>query len=171
MSCLLTQGFNLDCRDQGGVKKIYLASAKAVESMTEEAGEITAISMETNGAFYEYELIAETAGWSEDITVSEENNTHMYEQEISFFIPKKNAQKRNEILLMAKANVVAIVVENDGATFLLGRERGLTLGGSAQSGTSYEDRSGYELTLTGTQTEPAPEVDPDIIEALLTPAV
>ena len=169
---LLTQGFALDYREQGGVKEIYLASFDAIESLTEDADDkISEIDLSTGNAFYKYELIAETAGWSEDISVSEENHTHMYEQELSFYIPKKNAQKRNEILLMARSNVAVVVVENDGSVFLLGADRGLTVGGSAQSGTSYEDRNGYELTLSGTQALPAPEVDEVVLDTIEDEAV
>lgn len=168
---ILTQGFTIDVREQGGVKAIYLATVDQISDYTEGVdGEISAITV-AEGAFYKYELISETAQWSETYSVSEENHTHMYEQELSFFIPTKNAQKRNEILLMARNNIVVIVEENDGSAYVLGQGRGLILGGSSNSGASYEDRNGYELTLSGTQKAPAPNVDPTIIEGLLTPVV
>lgn len=167
MACILTQGFTLDCREQGGLSKLYLASYSSISGSTEATGEVTAIDLAVGENFYEYELIQETAGWTETITVSEENHSHMFEQELTFFIPNKSASKRNEILLLARANVVAIVEENDGTLFFLGKDRGLILGGDGVSGTSYEDRNGYELSLSGTQREPAPTVAPTIIAGLL----
>lgn len=165
MACELTTGFTLDCRDSvGGIKSIRVAALGDFTVDTEASGEITGITA-TNG-FYEYELRKQTSNFTESITSSDENGTLFYEQELSVMLSKMEAAKRNELLLVAK-NLIAVIVEDqNGKYWMLGQNNGLTLGGSANTGTAMGDRNGYELTFTGQEEDPAKEVDSGIIAGI-----
>ena len=170
MSCALTQGFNLDCRDSiGGLKEIYLIEHGNLGDITEASGVVTAISKLAGKRFYKYSLIRETSSFDEVITVNDQHGTAYYTQTNTIVLNKRQASVRNEIMLIAKNNVATVAVDNNGKAWLFGRENGLVPGGNTGSGTAWSDRNGATLTFTGNERELAPEVSAEVLSALGTP--
>lgn len=170
MSCNaeITRGFTLDCRDSiGGIRSIMVAELSAVEDYTVSDGEVTAITLADGKNFHKYELRKQTGDFTETIENNDETGTLYFEQELNFQLTRMEAAKRNEIFLVAKADVVVIVEDRNGKYWLLGAINGLILSGNSTSGTAMGDLNGYELTFTGQEEEPALEVDSDIISDLL----
>ena len=63
MSCALTSGFTLPCRDGvGGVKTIYITELANFASATIASGVVTALTLDTGKKFWTYELTEETRG-------------------------------------------------------------------------------------------------------------
>lgn len=170
MACLLTRGFEKDCRDSvGGIKTVYIANWSQIDDTTEVDGEVTAITLAAGAYFHEYQLRRQTSSFTENYEGSEENGTLFHEQEVNVILTRLEAAKRNEMYLMGKGDVVIIAQDNNNNYLLFGLENGLTLGGSASSGTSFGDLSGYELTFSGQEKEPARFVSGSIIDGLLEP--
>ena len=169
MACALTQGYTLDCKDSlGGLKSVLFIESENVSVDTESAGVITDIQLAVGKYFYKYELVKETSMFMETVTASVQNGTIFYAQELTIVLNKLQANTRNEILLLAKNNLVAIVEDKNGKYWYLGRDGGLDItGGTAGSGTAAGDRSGYELTFSGQEKELAPEVLDSIIGGLI----
>lgn len=172
MACSnLTAGFTLDCNDSnGGIDKIFIANGP-VESITEAAGVITAITVGGSalvpGDFFEFEVPRQTSSFTETINVSQENGTVFYDQALTMVFNKMEAAKRDQILLMAQAtNMVVVFKDNNGKFFSVGVEKGAYMtAGSAVSGTTYSDRSGYEITISGAEPSPSYEVSGSFVEA------
>lgn len=176
MACALTQGYNLDCREGiGGIKEVYIIELANVSSMTEVSGVVTAITKVTGKRFWKYSLVRETSNTNEDIVGSQENGTLFYTQTVNIILNKRQASVRNEIMLLAKNNLIIIAVDNavPGQTqkaWLFGKTQGLILAtGNAASGTAWGDRNGYTLPFTGNEPELAPEVLSTLIANLETP--
>jgi hypothetical protein len=178
MSCALTQGFNLDCREGiGGVKEVYIIETDNLASVTEVSGVVTAITKAQGKRFYKYNLVRETSNATETITASEQNGTLFYAQQVQLIINRRQASVRNEIMLLAKNRITIVVVENQvvsgtqqNRAWLYGRVNGLLLNaGSSESGTAWGDRNGYTLPFTGNEVELAPEVQYSLLAALETP--
>lgn len=169
MACALTQGYTLDCKDSlGGLKSVLFIESENVSVATEAAGVVTDISLAVGKYFYKYELVKETSMFMETVTASIQNGTIFYAQELTIVLNKLQANTRNEILLLAKNNLVAIVEDKNGKYWYLGQDGGLDItGGTAGSGTAAGDRSGYELTFSGQEKELAPEVLDSIIGGLI----
>lgn len=169
MACALTQGYTLDCKDSlGGLKSVLFIESENVSVATEAAGVVTDISLAVGKYFYKYELVKETSMFMETVTASIQNGTIFYAQELTIVLNKLQANTRNEILLLAKNNLVAIVEDKNGKYWYLGQNGGLDItGGTAGSGTAAGDRSGYELTFSGQEKELAPEVTSSIIAGLI----
>jgi hypothetical protein len=86
---------------------------------------------------------------------------------MSIVLNKLQANTRNEILLLAKNTLMAVVQDANDKYWLVGRYQGLDItGGTAATGTAQGDRSGYTLTFTGGEKELAPEVNSGIIAGL-----
>jgi hypothetical protein len=170
MSCALTQGYLLDCKDSlGGISEVYFMAEQDITSYTEASGVITALVKGAGKRYYKYELVKATSSFVENINASVENGTIFYQQELTVVLNKLQANTRNEILLLAKNLLSAVVKDNNGKFWILGLDRGLDItAGSSQSGTVEGDRSGYTLTFTGKEVALCPEVNSTVASALTT---
>jgi hypothetical protein len=168
MACALTQGYTLDCRESlGGIKAVWLIAHGNVSSVTEASGVVSVITKAAGKVFYKYELVKNTGALTETITASVENGTVFYAQELSIVLNKLQANTRNEILLLAKNTLMAVVQDANDSYWLLGRVAGLDVtGGTSATGTAQGDRNGYTLTFTGGEKELAPSVASGIIAGL-----
>lgn len=168
MSCALTQGYTFDCKDNiGGLKSVWFIGWNDVASVTESSGTITAITKASGKVFYKYQLVRNTASFTDTIAGSIENGTVVYNQELVVVINKMQVSMRNEILLLAKNNMMAVVEDQNGRYWLAGRYNGLDLlSGTAGTGTAQADRNGYTLTFSGGEKEMAPAVDAAVIATL-----
>jgi hypothetical protein len=172
MACALTQGYTLDCRDSlGGIVEVYFTEAANVTSVTEASGAISAITKTTGKRFWKYELVKDTSMINQTLTASVQNGTVFYAQELQIVLNKLQTNTRNEILLLAQNSLVAVVKDSNGLYWYLGKTRGIDLtAGTAASGTAQGDRSGFQLTFTGSEPAFAPSVASGIIAGLTTTA-
>lgn len=174
MSCALTQGFNLDCRDSvGGVKAVHIIGFDDVTTVTSAAGVITGITKATAKQFWKYSLIKQTAMAEEAIQANEENGTVFIQQSIKFPTNKLQASVRNEITLLAKNRLMMVVVDGNGVGWLYGEVNAMLLntGSKAGTGTKMGDRNGYELDFMGAEPSLAKQVDAATLLTLETPGV
>lgn len=171
MSCSnLTGGFTLDCNDsQGGIEKLFIANGP-VESITETAGVVSAITVGGSALvpadFFTFETPRQTSSLTETATPSQENGTVTYDQALTMIFNKLEAEKRNQLLLMAEStSMVVVAKDNNGKYWSIGLERGAYMtSGTATSGVAYADRNGYEVVVSGMEKYPIYEVDSAIVE-------
>jgi ligand-binding sensor domain-containing protein len=170
MACALTSGYTFDCKDNiGGLKSVWFIGYNDVASVTEASGVITAITKEAGKVFYKYQLVRNTASFTENIAGSIENGTVVFNQELLIVINKMQTSMRNEMLLLAKNNMMAVVEDQNGRYWLAGRFNGLDLlTGSVSTGLAQADRNGYSFTFSGGEKESAPEVQSAVISTLTT---
>jgi len=176
MACSnLTAGLILDCHEGvGGIEVVYIANGP-VESFEENEGVVTSIVVDGDALvpadFFKFEIPRQTASFTEAMNISIENGTLFYNQDLTLIFNKMEAEKRNQILLMAKSNSMIVVFkDNRGVFFSVGLKNGAFMSaGTATSGTAFGDRSGYEITLSGIEISPAFEVDATIVEAVAVP--
>ena len=172
MACsALTAGFLDLCNDgTGGVEKIFIANGP-VESITATAGNITAITVGgtplTPSDFFEFEVPRQTSSLTETTTVSQENGTLYFDQQLTMVFNRMSAEKRNQLLLMSQATTMVVVAKDgNGSFWSIGVEKGAFLiSASATSGTAYADRNGYEIVLGGLEPSPIYTVTSSIVEA------
>jgi hypothetical protein len=172
MSCsALTAGFLDLCNDStGGIEKIFIANGP-VESITESAGNITAITVGgsalTPSDFFVFSTPRQTSSLTETTTVSQENGTLFFDQQITCVFNRMEASKRDQLLLLAQATTMVVVAKDgNGNYWSIGAERGaFMVSGSATSGVSYGDRNGYEIVLGGLEANPMYTVTSTIVES------
>lgn len=171
MPCALTQGYNLDCRDSlGGAKSVYLTEFANVSGITASAGVVSAITKTTGKRFWKYNQERGNLEASEDIETNIQNGVVVYKPTITMVLGKMQATIRNEIILLAMNDVVAVVEDRNGKFWYYGRQNGLALStGKAGTGKAGTDLNGYTLTLTGEEPALALEVSSAIVSGLETP--
>ena len=156
MSCSLTTGYALGCRDSvGGIKTVFVQAFNPTGSVnTNGSGTVTGFTGFSSG-FYEYDLTKATSSMTETLNASTENGTLFYTPEVTFTINKLQVAVRNELRLLARNRLIVIVQDNNSRYWLLGADNGLeSTAGTAGTGTAFGDRSGYEMTLSGMETNP-----------------
>lgn len=169
-NCALTSDYLFSCDvGAGGVIDMWLMEAGSVVSLTESSGTLTAITKAAGKIFRHYQLVVETASWQEDITGNIQNGTVYYDQKGVLVINKQQVTFRNEILLLAVNNLVAIVQDQNFTYRYFGRVNGLrVLSGTAGTGTALGDRNGYTLNFSGKEPQLAPFVSAAAILTLQT---
>jgi hypothetical protein len=159
MSCALTQGFTLDCKDSlGGIKSVRFATLADWEAQTPVYGASGIVTVTPLGnAFWKYEQLKETSSLTENINSAPSAGTVYYTPEVVVVLSKLEAAKRNEIKLLAQNRLVAIVETNDETPtyWVVGCTTGLEVSaGSSASGTAYADLQGYSITFSGMEAAP-----------------
>lgn len=170
MPCVLTQGFNLDCRFSfGGVKEIFVIEFENVSAITEVAGVITVITKVATKTFKKYNLIAHTAEADEAFAGNREMGTLSNKQTIKFPINKLTTAVRNELMLLAQNRLIFVYVDENGTGWMYGREYGLMLDTAAlKTGKVLADRNGYELSFSGDEKNLSYEVNATALGTLTT---
>lgn len=150
MACTQTlTGITRDCLgNNGGIRKVWLANYDNVASLTVASGAITAISMSNSEKFKLYEFARNTSSLTSNYAVNAENGTSYVESDLLMVFNRMDTSKRLEIVALAQGNLVAIVEDNNGNKWYLGKDFPVTINaGDGQTGTARADRNGYTITL------------------------
>jgi hypothetical protein len=170
MACALTQGYSLDCKDSaGGITEVYFIEKGNVSAIVSASGVVTGLTKAAGKRFWKYELPKETGSFTHNPTVSTENGTLFFEQNLTIVVNKLSASINTELKLLAQNILVAVVKDNNNKFWMLGKERGLDMSGSTSgSGTAFGDRSGYSLVFVGKEPDQLYEVNSTVAAALET---
>lgn len=149
MSCNLTAGITLGCRDNvGGLKTMWITDFCNISNITQSTGDtITQIS--GTGTFYCFELIRTSSQHTETVNASLEAGTVFYQGEVVTYFSKLDQAKRNILKTLAQSQRLAVVVEdNNGTYFYLGQTYGCFISaGSSVTGKALGDANGYNITF------------------------
>jgi hypothetical protein len=168
MSCILTTGFTLDCKDQSaGVKAIYLVEFGAKDTLTKSSGEVSAHTLTGAKVYFKYELEKETATTVWRQIPSTENGTTYYEADITIRLHKVTTSQRNEIKLLATGRMLAIVRDSDDTYWLYGADYGIQLQPSeTQFGQAFGDFKGHVLNFLHKETDLPMKVQASVVTSL-----
>ena len=154
MACDLTAGRKVPCKDViGGIVRAWFVDFGDLGTVTKVDDEITDLS----GTFtcFQYDLKGNNS-LETGITSSRENGTTFFEETLTLTLPKLSKEDNKELKLMAYGRPHIAVEDRNGNFLLCGLEHGMEVtGGSIATGTAFGDLSGYSLTLTGQELEPA----------------
>lgn len=170
MGCTQTlAGIARDCAaNLGGIRAVYLANFEDVTAVTVTSDVVTGITMASGAKFYAYYFNPNTSNFTTTIQANRENGSLFFETVLSLVFPKQDATKRIEVNALAQAGLMAIVTDNNGNNWLLGKDEPMMLtSGTAETGTARADRNGYALELTDAQVQMPLTVDGTIIAGLL----
>jgi hypothetical protein len=160
MSCNLTSGIQLSCRDNvGGIATAYITDFTNIASITKNTGDtITQIS--GSGEFYEFQLIRTSSQYTETVNASLENGTVFYTQELVTYFAKLSQEKRNILKTLAQSPRLAVViVDNNGDSFYLGETYGMFVSaGTSVSGKALGDANGYNITFQALEQNPMNQI-------------
>lgn len=151
MSCTISAGFGLQCKDGiGGIKKIYLnayslfAGTLTIDATTQE------INACSSGAdVFEFTLPKSTGSFTEEVASSIENGTIFYNQTITASFHKLSAARRKQLELIAKNRLFVIVLDTNDNYWVVGYEDGAEVtAASTMTGVAKGDMNGYTITIS-----------------------
>jgi hypothetical protein len=166
MSCSLTSGFVLDCKDSvGGVKAIHLINFAAT-GFTVSGGEVTATTI-ASGSVYTYEMPKGVGSMTTTTNVSQENGTVFNQTDVVARLRKLATTKRNELKLLSQNRVFCIVEDNNSTYWLVGKEYGCDITAmTTETGTAMGDNYGYNFTLSAIESESPYKLQVSVVTAL-----
>lgn len=169
MSCnQVLSGIPRDCEGSiGGVKRVLFINHDALGEVTvnEETGVVTAIN--ATGKFEEYIPKKNTASFAPALTVGDGDN-RSYTATLVLNFGKMTAAKRVSVLPLLANELAAIVEDNNGVYWLVGKDIPLqATEGGGNTGTAMTDANAYTVTMTDMSMTLHPTVDPTIVEGLL----
>ena len=155
MACDLTRGRKEPCKDVvGGIKAVYfldygdvtIAYDTTDTDVIDDMGTVTA---------YKYELKGNSS-FEQAITSSRENGTTFFDQTLNITLKKLTKEDNKELKLMSYGRPHIVVHDYNGNAFLMGAEHGAEVtGGTIVTGAAMGDLSGYTLTLSAQEQQPA----------------
>ena len=159
MACNILATMPLDCMSAlGGVDTIYVFAGDNFPVQTVVANEVTLTG--GSGDFFQYKFAKDTAKLTETATISNANGTVFYTTELSVNISKRNINKRNEFMLLAKNREIRVIVlDNMDQYWLLGNVRGAVLSTMVgEGGQAIGDMNGYTFTFQSMEADPMPAI-------------
>jgi hypothetical protein len=176
MSCPIVTGVTKACRDSmGGLTTIYVTEWSNLDqaAITSASGIITNVTsfLTSGNKFWTIEVDMGVANEVENLNPNRQTGTLFSEQNLSFYIPKKQASVSEFVMTLAQNDLAFIVLDKNDKYRLLGEEYGMSMVASnAPSGTAAGDQNGYVLAFQGSEKRLAKEVPSSLISALTTAA-
>lgn len=159
MSCLLTNGLTKDCNYfLAGLSDLWLANKSQVSGITDSNADavLDTITMSGSSKFYKMEFDKNTGSFTNELAIN--NGSKSVSQSVSFSLSKKDATTIATADALALGTYVAICKDRNAKYFVLGRINGLEATVTTlNSGAAESDNAGLTVTLSGAQTEFAPE--------------
>ncbi len=170
MSCSITSGITLSCKDsQGGIDYIYVGDLPDYDTITTDVDGLVT-GLELSGApvtvnLYKFEVPKQSSSFTETINADNTAQTVFYQQDALMVFTKMESAKRDQIKLLAQnPKLLVVVKDGNGKFWSVGIGRGAELSaGTVSTGTAYGDRNGGEITLTGLEKDSSYEVAPAFV--------
>lgn len=169
MACNVTlMGIALDCgTNLSGVKAIYLANDASVGDVTASEGEISAIDASA-GTFKKYVPAKNTGSLTKTLTKDESTGVMYYTNEAVAQFNRMETAKRTEIANIDRGQFKAIVLDNNGKYWFLGKDNYVSATAvTGQTGAGLDDGNFYTLTLTDISAELPYEVKSEVIAGIV----
>ena len=178
MACALTTGITYDsCKDNlSGIKRILFTEYANLDQTNAAkfaltANVVTTLVLATTKLFREYKLGREMAEASDNATGNSETKINIYTPTITFTINGFTTVQRNELDLLMKNYLIAIIERKNGTYWIAGLDGGLDVTEIQTAfGKKWEDFSGNIVSLVGKSATRMLEVDSSLIAAQLVAA-
>lgn len=163
MSCVLTDGYTLGCRDNiGGIQTVYIGEWNGEDTSYGFTTSNVIDSFIFTGAtvsFYTFEQEIEVGSYTENGVYSIENLTAFYEQTLTITLHKLDAVLRNQILILGQGKWRILIKDQRGLYWLMGKQNPVRVSAATPGlGKAYGDLNGAVITFMGKEPEPAHEV-------------
>lgn len=164
MSCYISSGYTLDCRNAstGGVKTLWLLgdAGSSITGWTEDVQE-RVVSASGTGTMYKFELTKQGTSLTENIAVNTTSQSIVFEPTLVVNLPKLDWELRKLFQeLVSQNSVVGVVLDNNGRYFTFAWRNGaLATAGGIQTGLAYGDLNGLNaLTFVGGEPNATQEI-------------
>lgn len=174
MACNTLQEILKSCdKNLGGIVKVWFNNGDAIDSnsVTIAAGVVTAATLSGTAAdFVEFQFNPDTSNYAETTPIDLTTGSTYYEQIITLVLNRREATKRQRLLLIADGQpaLTIIVKDSNGIYWIfgLGDDKMYLTANESGSGTAKADLNGYTLTFTCRDANPAYTINEAVVTAL-----
>lgn len=157
MSCLISKGKLLGCKDQrGGYKNLYFANYDDYGFVISNH-QVTDLG--TLPEVFKYEVKATTNTLTETGTSSQDNGTFLNAQSLAVTLPKLSADLQAQVQLICASRPYVFVEDYNGNILLVGATNGTMSNCTKVTGGAGADLSGFTLTIAGEESNLSPFLD------------
>lgn len=164
MSCYISSGFTLDCRNAstGGLKTVWILgdAGNQISGWTSN-GDNQVLSASGAGTFYKFELTKQGSSFTEDIGVNTTAQSVVFQPTLVMNLPRLDKDLRNIFQNLVSQNNIVFIVEDNNARYWTGawQNGALVTTGSLASGLAYTDLNGMSaLTIVGGEPNATQEI-------------
>lgn len=162
----------------GGIVKAWFNNGNAInmDAVTIVNGVVTAADLTGTAAeFVEFQFNPNTSNYTENTSIDLTTESTFYNQEITIQLARREAVKRQKLLLIALAQpeLTVIIKDSNGLYWIFGLEddKVYLTNQEGGSGTTKADLNGYVLTFTAESANPAYVINEAIVNTLATPPI
>jgi len=155
MSCFISSGYTLDCRNAstGGLSAVWIlgGSGNVISGWTSN-GDEQVVSASGTGVFYKFELTKQGSSLTEDIGVNTTAQSVVFQPTLVMNLPRLDKDLRLAFQsLVSQNNIYFIAKDNNGRYWTGAWVNGaLVTSGSLATGLAYTDLNGMSaLTIQG----------------------
>lgn len=159
----------------GGIVKAWFNNGDAIDpaTLTVLDGVVTAATLAAGSAeFVEFQFNPNTSNYTENTPIDLTTESTFYNQIITIQLARREAVKRQKLLLIAQSQpaLTVIVKDSNGLYWMFGLDddKVYLTNQEGGSGTTKPDLNGYVLTFTCESATPAYVVNEDVVVTLST---
>ena len=146
-------GIGFDCNaNLAGIKEVYITYFNnATPAINLTAHTVSAVTLSDNAKWYTYEFARNTGSLNSTLTKDDANGTRYYTNTLTLVFNKLTTNKHLEVMALAAEKLIALVEDNNGKVWVVGADSYISgVSEEVGTGTSADDRSGYNVTIEGT---------------------
>ena len=149
----------------GGIKAVYFVnfSASLLTGVTQDSNEIIT-ALATSVDAFQFDLVGANS-FEESNEVSRDNGTSFWTGTATLALKKQDGATQKELKLLSYGRPHALLEDYNGKYRLAGGENGCDVQINTASGAAMGDASGYTITVTSQEKEPALFVDSTAVGA------
>jgi hypothetical protein len=165
MSCFISSGYTLDCRNAstGGLNTIWLLGGSASSSITgwTENGDEQIVSISGSGTMYKFELTKQGSSFTEEIGINTTAQSVVFQPTLVMNLPRLDKDLRVLFQnLVSQNSIVGVFKDNNGRYWSFAFVNGaLVTSGAIATGLAYTDLNGLSaLTMQGGEPNATQEI-------------
>lgn len=163
-------GIARDCNaNMGGIQKVWMILRSDVNSVTVTDNKISALSIAT-GSANAFNFRKGAASMTSNLQKDDTAGSYYWETDLAMNFQRMETAKRTAIMALTLAEAAAIVKDNNGIYWFLGKDEYLSAtAGTGETGTAKTDANQYTVTLQDSSLELPYEIAESVIEGLNLP--
>ena len=171
MACEINNGYEIPCRDLGGLKDLWITTWNPNESKDAIAYDSKGIINKLPPSTYHlFCLMLESASYQETLEANTENGTTYWRQTLSVVFYKINQDLLNMIQTLVIGRFRIIFLDQNGEYRLFGLENPVRVIESViQTGKLMNELNGATVTFSTLSEKPAPTIEKELAEDTLYP--
>lgn len=171
-------GIERDCNaNMGGIQKVWMilksdVTAVTVDSTVENVdGKITAITLASGSAVHEFSFRKGAASMTSNLQKDDTAGSYFWETDLVMNFQRMETAKRSAVMALTLAEACAIVLDNNGLYWFLGKDEYLGANaGTGETGQAKTDSNQYTVTLQDNSLGLPFEIEKTVAEGIVAQA-